>query len=47
MKEDWIKCQIAELEKLLKSRKDSEIMRKSLQFRIDEFKKELNNFRPK
>ena len=41
MKEDWIKCQIAELEKLLERCKDNEIMRISLQFRIDEFKKEL------
>lgn len=46
MDEDWIKCQIAELEKLLERCKDSEIMRISLQFRIDEFKKELNHFNP-
>ena len=44
MEEDWIKCQIAELEKLLERCKDSEIMRISLQFRIDEFKKELNHY---
>ena len=44
MEEDWIKCQIAELEKLLEECVDSEIMRISLQFRIDEFKKELANF---
>ena len=47
MEEDWIKCQIAELEKLLEGCKDSEIMRIALQFRIDEFKKELTHFRPK
>lgn len=46
MEEDWIKCQIAELEKLLEMCKDNEIMRISLQFRIDEFKKELAHFRP-
>lgn len=44
MEEDWIKCQIAELEKLLEECEGSEIMRISLQFRIDEFKKELKYF---
>ena len=43
MEENWIKYQIAKLEKLLEVCKDSEIMRISLQFRIDEFKKELTN----
>ena len=35
MDEDWIRCQIAELEKLLEANEESEIMRISLQFRID------------
>ena len=43
MEEDWIKCQIAELVKLLEECEGSEIMRISLQMRIDEFKKELQS----
>ena len=38
--------EIAELEKLLEECEGSEIMRISLQFRIDEFKEELTHFRP-
>ena len=46
MNEDWIKCQIAELERLLEMCKDSEIMRLSLTARIEDFKEQLTHFNP-